>query len=125
MANLLNQEPAVGLEPTLSALRERRPTRRAAPASLSVARAGLEPARHGGHGLLRAACLPFHHLAVTSPSPQPLPPEAGERGFPSGSDGNRTHEVSLHVGFTDRLVSQDASDPRQYPGWDSNPRSPP
>jgi hypothetical protein len=28
----------------------------------SVAREGLEPSRHGGHGLLRTACLPFHHL---------------------------------------------------------------
>ena len=28
-----------------------------------MTREGLEPSRHGGHGLLRAACLPFHHLA--------------------------------------------------------------
>jgi hypothetical protein len=109
----------VGLEPTRSALRERRPTRRAAPAlqyprqesnlhhlrlrraaclrhtpgmsfscggwirttvirvqspafvplnypaiHRTVARAGLEPARRGGHGVLSAACLPFHHLAI-------------------------------------------------------------
>ena len=28
-----------------------------------VTREGLEPSRHGGHGLLTTACLPFHHLA--------------------------------------------------------------
>jgi hypothetical protein len=28
-----------------------------------VTREGLEPSRLGGHGLLRTACLPFHHLA--------------------------------------------------------------
>ncbi len=31
----------------------------------SVAREGLEPSRHGGRRLLRTACLPFHHLAVS------------------------------------------------------------
>ena len=30
----------------------------------AVTREGLEPSRRGGHGLLRAACLPFHHLAI-------------------------------------------------------------
>ena len=29
----------------------------------AVTREGLEPSRRGGHGLLRTACLPFHHLA--------------------------------------------------------------
>ena len=29
-----------------------------------VTREGLEPSRRGGHGLLRTACLPFHHLAI-------------------------------------------------------------
>src|SRR5579885_2513921 len=32
--------------------------------SRAVTREGLEPSRHGGHGLLRTACLPFHHLAI-------------------------------------------------------------
>ena len=31
----------------------------------AVTREGLEPSRHGGHGLLRTACLPFHHLAIS------------------------------------------------------------
>ena len=30
----------------------------------AVTREGLEPSRLGGHGLLRTACLPFHHLAI-------------------------------------------------------------
>ena len=30
----------------------------------AVTREGLEPSRLGGHGLLRTACLPFHHLAM-------------------------------------------------------------
>jgi hypothetical protein len=30
----------------------------------------------------------------------------------SGSGGNRTHLVAVHVGFTDQPVSQDASDPQ-------------
>jgi hypothetical protein len=30
----------------------------------AVTREGLEPSRRGGHGLLRTACLPFHHLAI-------------------------------------------------------------
>jgi hypothetical protein len=29
-----------------------------------------------------------------------------------GSSGNRTHLVAVHIGFTDQLVSQDASDPK-------------
>ena len=29
-----------------------------------MTREGLEPSRRGGHGLLRTACLPFHHLAI-------------------------------------------------------------
>src|SRR5581483_5701200 len=33
-------------------------------AARAVTREGLEPSRHGGHGLLRTACLPFHHLAI-------------------------------------------------------------
>src|SRR6516225_3329554 len=28
-----------------------------------VTREGLAPSRHGGHGLLKTACLPFHQLA--------------------------------------------------------------
>ena len=36
------------------------------PPGQRVTREGLEPSRHGGHGLLRAACLPFHHLANIS-----------------------------------------------------------
>ncbi len=36
----------------------------ASPPGQRVTREGLEPSRHGGHGLLRTACLPFHHLAI-------------------------------------------------------------
>ena len=35
------------------------------PPGQRVTREGLEPSRRGGHGLLRTACLPFHHLAIS------------------------------------------------------------
>jgi hypothetical protein len=93
-ASSIYPEPAVGLEPTWSALRGRCSACRASPAFSekpvlvssqldqgsepqspaeglanrtnrpnAVTREGLEPSRRGGHGLLRTACLPFHHLA--------------------------------------------------------------
>ncbi len=35
----------------------------------------------------------------------------------NGSSGNRTHLVAVHIGFTDQLVSQDASDPKVSYGF--------
>jgi hypothetical protein len=67
----------------------------------AVTREGLEPSRHGGHGLLRTACLPFHHLAILCSGPgralNPRWPGAGQpssrsmtRPSTSGPAGSRT-----------------------------------
>ena len=70
----------------------------------AVTREGLEPSRHGGHGLLRTACLPFHHLAIhhqwtvegvepssagCKPTVFPLDDTPSFQG--SGPGGDRTH----------------------------------
>jgi hypothetical protein len=80
-----------------------------------VTREGLEPSRLGGHGLLRTACLPFHHLAIdeqwtvegVEPSsagcrPTVFPLDDTPRIKSSGLAGNRT----LNLDFKRVLLCQ-------------------
>ena len=94
-----------------------------------MTREGLEPSRLGGHGLLRAACLPFHHLAIreqwtvegVEPStagckPTVFPLDDTPRNQGSGPGGTRTHIVPLKR----RVLSQLSNKAGQCVGQELN-----
>jgi hypothetical protein len=91
-----------GFEPPPSGFRARRSAAEL-PRRRTVTREGLEPSRRGGHGLLRAACLPVPppgHLQWTVEGVEPSSAGCKPTVFPlddtpihrtSGPGGGRTH----------------------------------
>jgi hypothetical protein len=95
----------------------------------TVTREGLEPSRRGGHSLLRAACLPFHHLAINEqwtvegiepsfagckPAVFPVRRHAQDRN--SGPGGDRTHIIL----FKRQVLRQLSYKASQCVGQESN-----